>query len=234
MIEGRCVIIGLDMYLNRMPRYKNTTANEVSAIENYLDWMEAKADNDKNANCTMKEWCGVDESELPNKDVIEFYKPFYTKRYSTWDTEHKYGYNRIMEQVGYWRKANVIHNFFVENVQDGYDDCKYHHECTQEVLEDLLDRCKKVLTGSIMMLGKVKNGQHYVGGKWIDDMELGKIIINPEIAKELLPSCDGFFFGNCEYNQWYMQDIEDTIEIIEDILKTTNFKTQMLFYVSSW
>ena len=229
-----CVIIGLDGYLNRMPRYKNTTASEVYAIEEYLRQQIAKAEGKEYADCTFEEWCGLDESKLPSKDVIDYYKQFYTKRYSYWDTEHKYGYDQIMEQVGYWRKSNQIHNFFVENVQDGYDDCKYHRECTQEVLENLLDRCKKVLTGSIMMLGKVKNGQRYVGGKWIDDMELGKIIINPEIAAELLPFRDGFFFGNCEYDQWYMQDIESTIEIIEDVLKTTNFKTQMLFYVSSW
>ena len=34
--------MGLDQYLNRMPRYKSTTASEVSAIENYFDWMKAK------------------------------------------------------------------------------------------------------------------------------------------------------------------------------------------------
>ena len=34
--------MGLDMYLKRMPRYKNTTASEVSAIENYFDWLNEK------------------------------------------------------------------------------------------------------------------------------------------------------------------------------------------------
>lgn len=34
--------MGLDMYLNRMPRYKKATASDVSAIENYLDWQKAK------------------------------------------------------------------------------------------------------------------------------------------------------------------------------------------------
>ena len=226
--------MGLDSYLNRMPRYKNTTANEVSAIENYLGWLEAKANNDKNANCTMEEWCGVDESELPSKDVIDFYKSFYIKRYSAWDTEHKYGYNRIMEQVGYWRKANAIHAWLVNHVQDGEDDCCYHHECTKEILEDLLDKCYKVLTGSIMMIGQVKNGQQYVNGEWVDCMEPGKVIINPEVAEELLPSCRGFFFGSTEYDEYYMQDIEDTIKIIKNVLATTDFETQMLAYCSSW
>lgn len=218
--------MGLDMALYRMPRYKNTTASEVSAIENYLDWLKAKKEGSEYANCTLKEWCGVDESELPSKDVIEFYKSF--------NSADKYGYERIMEEVGYWRKANQIHNFFVENVQDGEDDCKYHHECTKEILEDLLDRCYKVLTGSIMMLGQVKNGQQYVDKKWVDCMEPGKVIINPEVAEELLPSCGGFFFGSTEYDEYYMQDIENTIEIIKKVLATTDFETQAIYYVSSW
>ena len=218
--------MGLDSYLYRMPRYKNTTAKEVNAIESYLDWLKAKKEGNEYADCTLKEWCGVDESELPSKDVIEFYKPFsYT---------NKYGYDHIMEEVGYWRKANQIHNFFVKNVQDGEDDCSYHNECTKEILEDLLDKCYKVLTGSIMMIGQVKNGQQYVDGEWVDCMEPGKVIINPEVAEELLPSRGGFFFGSTEYDEYYMQDIEDTIEIIKNVLATTDFETQMLAYCSSW
>lgn len=214
------------MYLNRMPRYKNTTAKEVNAIEGYLDWLKEKKEGSEYANCTLKEWCSVDESELPSKDVIEFYKPFYST--------NKYGYGHIMEEVGYWRKANQIHNFFVENVQDGEDDCSYHNECTKEILEDLLDKCYKVLTGSIMMIGQVKNGQQYVDGEWVDCMKPGKVIINPEVAEELLPSCRGFFFGSTEYDEYYMQDIEDTIKIIKNVLATTDFETQMLAYCSSW
>jgi hypothetical protein len=209
-----------------MPRYKNTTAKEVNAIEGYLDWLKEKKEGSEYANCTLKEWCSVDESELPSKDVIEFYKPFYST--------NKYGYGHIMEEVGYWRKANQIHNFFVENVQDGEDDCSYHNECTKEILEDLLDKCYKVLTGSIMMIGQVKNGQQYVDGEWVDCMEPGKVIINPEVAEELLPSCRGFFFGSTEYDEYYMQDIEDTIKIIKNVLATTDFETQMLAYCSSW
>ena len=83
----------LDQYLYRMPRYKNTTAKDVNAIEGYLDWLKAKKEGSKYADCTLKEWCGVDESELPSKDAIEFYKQFcYT---------NKYGYDYIMEEVGY-------------------------------------------------------------------------------------------------------------------------------------
>ena len=29
----------------------------------------------------------------------------------------------VEEEVGYWRKANAIHSWFVKNVQNGNDDC---------------------------------------------------------------------------------------------------------------
>lgn len=226
--------MGLDMYLNRMPRYKNTTAHEVSAIEEYFDWQKAKAEGSKHADCTLKEWCGIDESELPNKDIIDYYKQFYVTCYSYWDKEHKYEYSRIMEQVGYWRKANQIHNWFVEHVQDGEDDCAYHHECTREVLEELLETCKTVLDSCVMTYGKVNNGYKGTPNGWEPIYEDGKIIIDSSVAEELLPSCSGFFFGGTEYDEYYVNDIVETIKIIEEVLATTDFETQAIYYVSSW
>jgi hypothetical protein len=32
----------------------------------------------------------------------------------------------VQTQIGYWRKANHIHKWMVDNVQDGKDDCKYY------------------------------------------------------------------------------------------------------------
>lgn len=43
----------------------------------------------------------------------------------------------------YWRKENHIHRFFVENCQDGVDDCRLSY-VSREILKDLLDRCKKI------------------------------------------------------------------------------------------
>lgn len=46
--------------------------------------------------------------------------------------------------VGYWRKANQIHKWFVDNIQDGNDDCgKYY--VSKEQLRDLLKDVKTVL-----------------------------------------------------------------------------------------
>jgi hypothetical protein len=49
-------------------------------------------------------------------------------------------------------------------------------------------------------------------------MEDGKIIKDPTVASELLPTASGFFFGNNDYNEYYYQDLLDTKEIIENAL----------------
>ena len=50
----------------------------------------------------------------------------------------------IEEKVGYWRKANQIHKWFVDNIQAGKDDCGYY-PVTSENLESLLSLVERVL-----------------------------------------------------------------------------------------
>lgn len=49
----------------------------------------------------------------------------------------------ITEEVGYWRKANHIHSWFVKNVQKGKDDCGEHY-VPEDKLKELLKVCEKV------------------------------------------------------------------------------------------
>lgn len=50
----------------------------------------------------------------------------------------------IAEEAGYWRKANQIHKWFVDNVQDGKDDCQESY-VSFEQLQSLKELCLKVL-----------------------------------------------------------------------------------------
>lgn len=46
--------------------------------------------------------------------------------------------------VGYWRKANAIHGWFVNNVQNGEDNCRSYY-VSKEQLEELQRACIEVL-----------------------------------------------------------------------------------------
>ena len=52
----------------------------------------------------------------------------------------------ITYEVGYWRKANQIHNWFVQNVQDGEDDCKEYYVTTESII-DLYNTVNECLAG---------------------------------------------------------------------------------------
>lgn len=185
--------MGLDMHLNKMPRYGGATVKDVNAVECYLDYIAEKEKGSEYAKGTFKDWCGLDK--FPAQKYIDFYSSLYTV--------NEYGFGHIMKQVGYWRKANQIHNWFVENIQDGVDDCEYHREVTEDDLKELLDICREVLC-------------------------------NPDVAEDRLPTQSGFFFGSTSYDEYYMNDVRETIDIITKVLETTDFDKEMIYYVSSW
>lgn len=113
-------------------------------------------------------------------------------------------FNRISyidEKVGYWRKANAIHKWFVDNCQDGVDDCREAYVSLDQLIE-LLDICKQVKA-------------------------------NHSLAYSMLPVQAGFFFGSTEYDEWYWNDIDLTIEIIENLLAEPTALAE-IYYRSSW
>jgi hypothetical protein len=56
-----------------------------------------------------------------------------------------YNYNVYASQmVMYWRKANAIHGWFVDNVQNGEDDCKCYELSIDELIS-LRDACSEAL-----------------------------------------------------------------------------------------
>lgn len=49
----------------------------------------------------------------------------------------------VIAQAAYWRKANQIHLWFVNNVQEGKDDCGAYYVSRDQLLE-LIGLCKQI------------------------------------------------------------------------------------------
>ena len=221
--------MGLDMYLEKAKRIGNVTPRQLVRVNEYFGYLNR---GEKYRDYTMKEWCGFHESEI-NMERVKAYESEYIHRYATWDKEKEYGWKTIFQVVADWRKANHIHKWFVDNVQDGVDDCGMY-EVTKEQLEELLDICNKVINGTKLVKGKVANGQTFENGKWVDDYEDGEYIEDSSLAEELLPTTSGFFFGGTQYDQWYIEDVKYTITVLEKVLNTTDFEHEIVMYSSSW
>lgn len=134
--------------------------------------------------------------------------------------------------IGYWRKANQIHGWFVENIQNGEDNCQ-KYEVSRKQLRKLKDICEKILKGPKLIDGMVINGYTLKNGdSFQPNMERGKIVEDPTVALELLPPSKGFFFGSDYIDEFYMRDIKRTVEIIDRCLNLDENWT--FHYYSSW
>ena len=127
--------------------------------------------------------------------------------------EWERGYYHDKGIAMYWRKANAIHQWFVEHVQNGEDDCGTY-DVSVEQLQELRDTCMKVLESCNIVPGKVTNGYRGTKNGWEPIIEDGSVVEDPSVAMELLPTQSGFFFGGTDYDEWYIQDISYTAKAI--------------------
>lgn len=100
----------------------------------------------------------------------------------------------------YWRKANQIHKWFVDNVQQGEDDCDSYY-VSHDKLNELLTTCRQALLHK---------------------------------DPSLLPPQSGFFFGNTDIDQWYWEDIKNTIKQLKRVSELPDFDELSFSYQSSW
>lgn len=97
-------------------------------------------------------------------------------------------------EVGYWRKANAIHQYFLDKCGNGRntDDLDGVDLFPSKAdLQDLKQICLELLG--------------YYGKKF------------QQKAAELLPTADGFFWGSTEYDKYYRASLRDTIKIINKL-----------------
>lgn len=104
------------------------------------------------------------------------------------------------EEVGYWRKANQIREWFNRHV--GVENCR-----------------EVVLNEDILLLLR---------------HDCMRVLENPDLAREILPTAEGFFFGSLEYDESYFDDLRDTVKTIDNILKTTDFEKEQILYYEWW
>ena len=168
--------MGLDMYLYAYPKIGNMSFEETVLLDDKLQGLYEEKDLSEEERTLIA-------SYIKKKGIY-------------------FMYETIATEVGYWRKANQIHKWFVKNVQGGVDDCNAY-EVTKENLIELFKTCQTVL-------------------------------INREMAPDLLPTTTGFFFGSTDYNKDYFMDLIETISIIRAALNLTKEKDMYFCYRSSW
>ena len=124
------------------------------------------------------------------------------------------GSAEVSFEIGYWRKSNQIHNWFVENTQDG-EDRNGESDVSREQLIELKELCEKV----VKILSEQTRKKVMIKDRFSDKEFEHDIYEDTEEIKALLPTREGFFFGGTEYDEYYKDDLEQTIEILNKCLE---------------
>lgn len=143
----------------------------------------------------------------------EFIQPSVTIKYNKRIDNHNNGRTfkptYIIEEIGYWRKANHIHSYFVDKFANGIDECQIINVGYQDLV-DLKGICQDIITKS------------KTDTNWGD------------FANSVLPTRKGFFFGGIEYDEWYLQDCQHLIDIVDMLDKDKYANMDDFYYQASW
>ena len=148
-----------------------------------------------------------------DKKTDEFVQPTVTLKYK--NTKNKRLHNRtfkpayIVEEVGYWRKANHIHRYFVEKCGGGIDECQRIDVSFEDLLK-LKNICQKII------------------------QEANETANWDIMAEKLLPTQHGFFFGGVEYDSYYLDDCKRLVDIVNQLEKDSSDSFSSIYYRASW
>ena len=113
----------------------------------------------------------------------------------------------IEEELMYWRKANHIHKFFIEKCGGGDDNCREMY-VSEEIILELIENLRKIVEANVA--------------------------IGFDVAKETLPTTTGFFFGSTNYDNYYFEECERTLEELQRLVDEDLFEGGDLYYQASW
>lgn len=95
----------------------------------------------------------------------------------------------VTAELGYWRKCNQIHKWFVDNVQEGTDDCGTY-DISFEQLQELLDLIDKVLADKGKASALLPNTTGFFFGSqdydkyYFDDLQYTKELLEKLLNKK--------------------------------------------------
>ena len=151
------------------------------------------------------------------------------------------------QEVGYWRKANAIHGWFVRECGNNVDECQeivvpkiklmeLQALCLSALIKRSQDPAPFEETESPKSSKSVPvDGQEM--GEWLMEqmkMETTLAVMEKEFedTSDPLRPVAGFFFGGTEKDQYYYQDLMETAEIIRAALE--EYPDGEFVYQASW
>lgn len=147
---------------------------------------------------------GLDMHLSARKYMSEFFEPKLRARVSAalGDMSLAERVNGVTLEAAYWRKANAINKWFVDNVQGGDDDCKEYY-VRPEKLSDLVEVCQRVLKYPSMAPDVLPpQGGFFFGSTAIDEWYRKDLQNTIDMLTPLLPLAETGEFSFYYHSSW--------------------------------
>lgn len=147
-----------------------------------------------------------------NGELVKKYRPDYANLIKFFpEGADEYADFKDMDlelRIGYWRKVNQVHGWFVKKCANGEDNCEPMW-VDPGLLRELRVTCEFLL----------------------ENKSAPDII---ERIEQELPLADGFFFGSREIDEWYWAGLEETIPILAKAITLAEEHECEIYYRASW
>ncbi len=220
--------MGLDVYFHKVKKARKSKEDSLKTIREYNDILNRRAkDKVKRYAKKMIEKLGNAADDFEYAEIYHEIFPKGMKKFTQYDWRYQKFVDEVKpldevkeffdsflrlyyaEEDAYFRKVNFIYHYFQPKL---VDECAF---VTKADLEDIIERCDKILEGL-----KFKG----------EEIPYEKI----DLAKELLPTQSGFFFGSTDYDRWYFADVKDARHQMKKLLRGFNEDTDVIYVVMSW
>ena len=119
------------------------------------------------------------------------------------------------EEIGYFRKVNFLQKYFEWHAERDIN-CEYVR-VTKEMAQEILTACKDII--KYVSYPEKNSGE---APTWRQEAV--------DIAREKLPTQDGFFYGGTDYDAWYFLDVKAVHDFLENLIEETNWEKEVIEY----
>ena len=126
---------------------------------------------------------GLDMYLIAKRFIWTDEKELNQKLQNIMNTEYTVQYVEL--EIGYWRKANQIHKWFVKNVQDGKDDCDTY-SVSEEQLQELLTMVTMALQSKTPEMILPTTGGFFFGSTEYDEWYMKDLQHTKDVIEKYL------------------------------------------------
>ena len=129
-------------YFHRTLRYQNLEYKDIKIIEKHYELSNAIRENTNKGCTTLKEWCNIEEYEIPDQRAIDYYKSEYKLREKFNEIYGNYSTYSVIEEIGHVREMHFMHKWIKDNLLNSTNTKLSAIELTKENIEQLLKICE--------------------------------------------------------------------------------------------